>query len=239
MQPMITCILIDDEAHCLDWLKTLIAPTQLLDIKAVFTSPVEAMAYLTNNKIDLVFTDIQMPELSGIDLLKAFHHKTQFVVSSAFPQYAVEGFTYNVLDYLLKPIIISRFTATLSKIADFFKEDKDNELYESGFFFVKTEAKGKQVKVAFNSITLIENRANYVAIHMGKSCTLSLQNMKDIIKILPQKHFIRVHNSFIVPVKSVNQIIGNSLNIASVDFDVPIGITYKETVIKQLGLEKR
>ncbi len=235
---MITCILIDDEEHCLDWLKSLIAQTDLLTIKASFTSPVEALAYLASNKIDLVFTDIQMPELSGIDILKAFHHKTQFVVSSAFPQYAVDGFTYNVLDYLLKPIIISRFTTTLNKITDFFKPDKDNELYESGFFFVKTETKGKQVKIAFNSITLIENRANYVAIYMGKSCVLSLQNMKDIIKILPQKSFIRVHNSFIVPIKSVNQIVGNSLNIAAVDFDVPIGITYKDTVVKQLGLVK-
>ncbi len=235
---MLTCIIIDDEQHCIDWLQSLIEKTSVMQINATYIDPTDALHYLSSNPVDVVFTDIQMPEVSGIDLLRTFHTKMQFVVSSAFPQYAVEGFTYDVLDYLLKPITPVRFAKTIQKINEHFKPKKEIEdtIYQDGHFFIKTETKGKQIKINFKEITLIENKANYVAIHLGKTCHLSLQNMKDIIKILPQQYFIRTHNSYIIPLKTVMQIEGNSLKMREVDFNVPIGITYKEVVAKRLSL---
>jgi two-component system, LytTR family, response regulator len=235
---MLTCIIIDDEQHCIDWLQSLIEKSKLLEIKATFINPTEALFYLNTNPVDVVFTDIQMPELSGIDLLQALHTKMHFVVSSAFPQFAIEGFTYDVLDYLLKPVTLVRFSKTLQKITECFasKQLIKETTVPNDYIFVKTEAKGKLTKINFADITLIENKANYVGIHIGKTCILSLQNMKDIIKLLPANQFMRIHNSFIAPIKGIHQIEGNCLHIIGVDFNVPIGVTYKEVVTKQLGL---
>jgi two-component system, LytTR family, response regulator len=235
---MLTCILIDDEQHCIDWLQSLIEKTKVLEVKATFINPTEALVYLNKNMVDVVFTDIQMPELSGIDLLQAFYTKTHFVVSSAFPQFAIEGFNYDVLDYLLKPVTLVRFTKTLQKITETFapKQLAKDPVIENDYFFVKTEAKGNQIKINFAQITLIENKGNYVGIHLGKDLVMSLQNMKDIIKLLPSHLFMRIHNTYIIPIKAIQQIEGNCLHIIGVDFNVPIGITYKDAVAKQLGL---
>jgi DNA-binding LytR/AlgR family response regulator len=238
---MYTCIIIDDEQHCIDWMENLIKQNNILQIQESFLDPEKAMIYLAGNKVDVVFTDIQMPEISGIDILKSYHGKMEFIVSSAYPQYAIEGFNYDVLDYLLKPVSLLRFTKTIKKITEVLLKKRESiyNIETSGYFFVKTEMKGKQVKINFEDITLIEGRLNYIAIYTGKSHILSLQNLKNIIEILPKGKFIRVHASYIIPIKSIKQIEGSHLKLIDVDFTIPIGVTYKDKVVTDLGIVRK
>lgn len=240
MEKKFKAVLIDDEQHCIDNLLNHITDIGNIEVVKCFNNPKEAISFLSDNKVDFVITDIEMPGVSGIEFLEQFGNKMKFVVSSAFPQYAVEGFNHNIVDYLLKPVTFARFAKCVDKIKESFIEKHTVETGSNTneFMFVKTEAKGVRQKIDYNKITLIEGKTNYIGIRTteNKSGTLVLMNLKDIIEQLPTGKFMRVHSSFIVPVNNITKIEGNCLLLHHVDEKIPIGISYKQMVQDRLKI---
>lgn len=227
---MINCLIVDDEQHAIDILVHYINQTPHLHLAASTTNPVEALQLVATQKIDLVFLDIQMPELSGIDFIKATSGKVKVILTTAYSEFALEGYELDVVDYLLKPIRFPRFLTAVQKAAKLLNENGETDEYtspETDFIFVKTESKGKLLKINLEDIDYIEGMKNYVAFHRAGQKTLVLASMKDIESRLPQKQFLRVHKSFIIPIARITGIEGNRLLLKGVTAEVLIGESYK------------
>nr|WP_315820465.1 response regulator [Paraflavitalea speifideiaquila] len=170
---MIRCLIIDDEQHALDILLHYIGQTPLLQLVASTTNPLEALQIVATQKVDLIFLDIQMPELSGIDFIRSINGKCKIILTTAYSEFALEGYELDVVDYLLKPIRLPRFLTAVQKAATALNNtltDIDKGLPEDDYIFVKTESKGKLLKINLTEIDYIEGMKNYIAIYtVGKN----------------------------------------------------------------------
>src|SRR5258705_1037785 len=233
---MINCIIVDDEQHAIDILDHYVKQTPHLHLVASFTNPIEALQLLGQQKIDLAFLDIQMPELSGIDLIKAIQGKTKVILTTAYSEYALEGYELYVVDYLLKPIRLPRFVTTVQKAAEqinaIHETPSQQKIAEDDYIFVKTESKGKLLKINLGDIDFIESMKNYVAIHRGGQKTLVYTSMKELEERLPKKQFIRVHKSFIIPISRITGIEGNLLRLKNTTAEILIGENYKAELME-------
>jgi two-component system LytT family response regulator len=232
---MIKCIIVDDEQHAIDILMHYISQTPFLQLVGTSTNPIEGLQLLTEHQPDLVFLDIQMPELSGMDFIKAINGKAKVILTTAYSEFALEGFELDVVDYLLKPIRLPRFlTAVQKAVKDISSENNNHEAVntEGDYVFVKTESKGKLLKINLDEIDYIEAMKNYVAIYRNKQKTLVLTSMKDIEEKLPQRQFIRVHKSFIIPINRITGIEGNRLLLKDVTAEILIGESYKAELME-------
>ncbi|HEV7620310.1 MAG TPA: LytTR family DNA-binding domain-containing protein [Flavisolibacter sp.] len=232
---MINCIIIDDEQHAIDILEHYVSQIPYLNLVLATTNSIEGLQLVDTQKIDLVFLDIQMPELSGIDFIKATRGKSKVILTTAYTEFAIEGYELEVVDYLLKPIRFPRFLSAVQKVVKLIKDQSaDMPVTEKAhdYIFVKTESKGKLLKINFSDIEYIEGMKNYVAIHCNGKKTLVYTNMKDIEASLPQKEFIRVHKSFIIPISKITGIEGNKLKLQNVTVDIVIGENYKPDLME-------
>lgn len=233
---MIKCIIVDDEAHAIEVLDHYVKQTPHLHLVASFTNPIEALQLLSQQKIDLVFLDIQMPEISGIDFIKAIQGKSKVILTTAYSEFALEGYDLYVVDYLLKPIRLPRFLAAVQKAVEQIHAlneiSSQPEIVEDDYIFVKTESKGKLLKINLADIDFIESMKNYVAIHRGGQKTLVYTTMKDLEERLPKKKFIRVHKSFIIPISRITGIEGNLVRLKNVSAEILIGENYKAELME-------
>ncbi|MEJ7588618.1 MAG: response regulator transcription factor [Ferruginibacter sp.] len=226
---MIRCLIVDDEQHAIDILVHYINQTSYLELVGTSTRPIEALQTVVTQKVDLVFLDIQMPDLSGIDFVKAINGKARVILTTAYSEFAIEGFDLEVVDYLLKPIRFPRFLIAVQKAVKIITEkagDPDTK-NEEGYIFVKTESKGKLLKINLDDIDYIEGMKNYVAIFCGGQKTLVYTNLKDLVNHLPTRQFIRIHKSFIIPINRVTGIEGNRILLKNVTAELLIGENYK------------
>lgn len=236
---MINCLVVDDEQHAIDILKHYISQTPFLHLAASTTNPMEALQTVNEQKIELIFLDIQMPELSGIDFIKAIQGKARVILTTAYSEFALESYELDVVDYLLKPIRLPRFLQAVQKVADALR-DTDAGTHTTGtpageaddYIFVKTESKGKLLKINLADINYIEGMKNYVAIHCSERKTLVYTSMKELEERLPKKGFLRVHKSFIIPVAKITGIEGNLLRLKGVNNEVLIGENYKADLME-------
>ena len=231
---MIKCLIVDDEQHAIDILIHYIGQTSYLQLVNSTTKPVEALQIVATQHIDLVFLDIQMPDLSGIDFIKAINGKAKVILTTAYSEFAIEGFDMDVVDYLLKPIRFPRFLNAVQKAVNVIVEkpveaDKKNE---DDYIFVKTESKGKLLKINLADIEYIEGMKNYVAIYQGGHKTLVYTNLKDLVAHLPPSDFIRVHKSFIIPIVRITGIEGNRILLKNVTAEILIGENYKADLME-------
>lgn len=228
---MINCIIVDDEQHAIDILVHYINQTPFLKLVATTTNPIEALDIVSKQKVDLVFLDIQMPELSGIDFIKAILGKAKVILTTAYSEFAIESYELDVVDYLLKPIRLPRFLAAVQKatkdLEDYSQDKSATVSGEDDYIFVKTESKGKLLKINLDEIDFIEGMKNYVAIHCGGKKTLVYTSMKELEEKLSGKQFIRVHKSFIIPISKITGIEGNLLRMKNVTAEILIGENYK------------
>ncbi len=226
---MMNCIIVDDEQHAIDILVQYVKQTPHLNLVACFTNPIDALQLLGQQKIDLVFLDIQMPELSGIDFIKTIHGKSKVILTTAYSEFALEGYELYVLDYLLKPIRLPRFLAAVQKAVEQINAGNTSkqETPEDDYIFVKTKSKGKLLKINLADIDFIESMKNYMAIHCGGQKTLVYTSMKELEEHLPKKQFIRVHKSFIIPINRITGIEGNLVRLKNVTAEIQIGENYK------------
>ena len=233
---MINCIIVDDEQHAIDILVHYVKQTPHLNLVATTTNPIEALQTVATQKIDLIFLDIQMPELSGMDLIKAINGKAKVILTTAYSEFALESYELDVVDYLLKPIRLPRFLQAVQKVV---KELEEHGIEkhtlsdtEDDYIFVKTESKGKLLKINLDEIDYIEGMKNYVAIYCGGKKTLVYTSMKDLEERLSRKQFIRVHKSFIIPIAKITGIEGNLLRLKNNTAEILIGDNYKADLME-------
>lgn len=232
---MIQCIIVDDEQHALDILVHYVNQTPYLHLVATSTNPIEALQLVAKQKVDLIFLDIQMPELSGIDFIKAINGKAKVILTTAYSEFALDGYDLDVVDYLLKPIRLPRFLTAVQKAVNLLEHPQDQvpaTEAKDDYIFVKTESKGKLLKINLTDIDYVEGMKNYVAIYRGGQKTLVYTSMKDLEERLPAKDFIRVHKSFIIPIAKVTGIEGNMLRLKDVSAEILIGENYKADLME-------
>ena len=231
---MINCIIVDDEQHAIDILETYVGQTPSLHLAGTTTNPMEALQMVSNRKIDIVFLDIHMPELSGMDFIKAINGKVKVILTTAYSEFALESYELDVVDYLLKPVRFPRFLQAVQKAVSEINEHQVLAASTEGddYIFVKTESKGKLLKINLNEIDYIEGMKNYVAIVRGGQKTLVYTSMKELEERLPHKQFIRVHKSFIIPVIKITGIEGNLLRLKNVTTEILIGDSYRAELME-------
>jgi len=226
----IPCILIDDEPLALSLLNDYIEKTAGLQLVFETTKAAEAITQVQQGFSGLVFLDVQMPELSGIDFLRRIQGSAaKVILTTAYPQYALEGFEHDVVDYLLKPITFERFTMAVHKARSRFFKPEQSE--QADHLFVKVEYRLQ--KITFSSILYMEGLRDYIAFHTTSGKILSLENLKSMEAVLPAR-FIRIHKSFIINSDHIDYLERGRIVINKQY--LPVGDTYKEKVMKQLGL---
>ncbi|MEL6974582.1 MAG: LytTR family DNA-binding domain-containing protein [Bacteroidota bacterium] len=242
---MLKCIIIDDEPLAIGILRSYCEDLGGIEIAGTFTNPFEAIELFSKEKIDLVFLDIEMPQINGIDFITSIDKKPHFIFTTAYPQYAIQGFDLNAVDYLVKPIPFVRFIKAinrvkkLSELNNLASGNSSNLSPSSGastanqFLFVKSDY--ESVKINMDEIKYIQGLKDYLKIHtLDPKPILTLMNFKDILLKLNPDQFIRVHKSFVVNITRILSIQRNKIIID--DIRIPIGESYKESFMKRLGL---
>lgn len=238
---MIRCIAVDDEAYASEILATHIRKLPFLELIATTTNAFEALAMVQEGKVDLVFLDIQMPELTGIQFLKICGDKCKVILTTAYPEYALDGFEHNVIDYLLKPISFERFYKAVQKAELLFHPaipvaETDNiSLVQTpapgiDYMFIKGESKNKFIKVSYEDILYIEGLKNYISIFTANERIVTYLTLKEMEAYLPKNRFYRVHKSYIVAIDKIRMIDGNSIFIQ--EQTIPVGETYRDEFFK-------
>lgn len=233
---MINCLIVDDEQHAIDILVHYVKQTPHLNLVDTTANPIEALQIAGTQKIDLIFLDIQMPELSGMDFIKAINKKAKVILTTAYSEFALESYELDVVDYLLKPIRLPRFLQAVQKAVKEIEEYNDEKHTiteaEDDYIFVKTESKGKLLKINLDEIDYIEGMKNYVAFYCSGKKTLVYTSMKDLEERLSRKQFIRVHKSFIIPIAKITGIEGSLLRLKNVNAEILIGENYKPDLME-------
>lgn len=231
---MIRCLAVDDEVYASEIIASFINKTPFLELVGTTTNAFEALNLVQNGEVDLVFLDIQMPELTGIQFLKICGDKCKVILTTAYPEYALDGFDLDVVDYLLKPISYERFYKAAQKaqqvISPVQYEVVNPPVQINDFIFIKGDTKNKFIKVNYNEILYIEGLKNYVSVYTANQRIVTYQALRELETQLPQPPFYRVHKSYIVSLEKIKMIDGNTLYIG--EQSIPIGDTYRDGFFK-------
>lgn len=234
MQP-IRSIIIDDEPLARKGLREYINDVEFLQMEAEFDSPLKAAKLLSEGSVQLIFLDIQMPKITGLDFFKILQPAPPVIFTTAFPQYALDGFELNALDYLVKPISFERFLKAALRAKEYY-EVRDENLPESkeqakdDFFFIKAD--NKLAKICFDDILFAEALQNYVSIHTRTKKYITYLTFKSIEEYLPADRFIKTHKSFIVSASKIDHIDGNEIRIG--EHHIPISRSSRDDVMDKL-----
>lgn len=231
------CIIIDDDPLSLKVVEEFIKRTDFLDLKYTFKDAVEAINTInvSEDDIELIFLDIEMPEMSGIDFLNTVKDQPQIIIISSQEKYALQAFDYDVVDYLLKPITFSRFYKAVKKARDNVSVSREQNQANGEIFIRKDSA---LVRLKYEDILWVEAMENYVVIHSYDQKFTIHFTMKSIINQLPFEQFKRVHRSYIVNIRNIERIEDNYVIISSKQGqkNIPVGKAYKESFLKELNL---
>lgn len=229
------CLIVDDEPLALDVLESYIQKVPTLQLAARCSNAIEALTQLRKHDIAILFLDIQMPEITGLEFFRSLKNPPLVIFTTAFSEYAVDGFNLDAVDYLLKPISFDRFLKALNKATTILpqgKQAKENAVIktenESDFIFVKSDK--KIVKIGLDEILYIEGLKDYVMIFTPAGRVITLQTMKNLEEKLPSDKFIRIHRSFIISLNKVKSITGNSVDLNGKL--IPIGKLYRDPFMK-------
>lgn len=218
----IRVIIVDDEPIARDILKVYTGKMPQLELVATCKNAVEAMELLKNETADILLLDINMPGMSGMDLIKQLNNPPLVILTTAYPQYAVESYELNVIDYLLKPFAFSRFEKAISKASEQLEHQQTGDS-----IFVKAD--GKLVQISITELRLIEAVKDYVKLWLGDKSLMILSTMKNMEEQLaPYEHILRVHKSYMVNIRHITELSGGNIHTAS--HEIPIGNTYKDKV---------
>ena len=240
----IRCLVIDDERLAREYIKNYISKIPELEVLGDFNSPLKATELIKSGQVDLLFIDIQMPDITGIDFIKSLTHKPEVVFTTAYQEYALEGFNLSATDYLLKPFSFERFFKAVNKVID--KLERRNEptpeayptvppqtTFEETYLTIRADR--KFYKINFDAIKYIEGQKAYVTFHTNNRRITALASLKELEEALPQKQFIRIHKSYIVAVKEIMSLEGNIIEVNSAK--LPVGKIYKDKVMKLFGVD--
>jgi len=228
------CIIVDDEPLGIEILESYVKRMPDMDLIGKCNNALEASEFLKNHKVDLMFLDIQMPEITGLEFMRSIANPPLVVFCTAYPDFAVEGFELNAIDYLLKPVGFDRFSKTIERAREYISMKKNDTVeapdLENDHIFIKSNQ--KQVKLSYDQIMYVEAFADYVKLYTPEKRYITLQTMKNMEQKLPKEKFIRVHRSFIVGIKYINTFNSSELEIGSVK--IPVGKNYKDEFLLKL-----
>ena len=230
------CLIVDDEQLARRLLEEFVRKVPMLELAGMCKNPLEAMDILNSENIDVMFLDIQMPEITGVEFMKSLHHKPATIFTTAYSEYALEGYQLDVIDYLVKPFPLDRFIKAVNKAINYIdlkrnanKTDPEKSMDSNHLLL---HADHKIYKVALGDIRYIEGLKEYVSYFTNEKRIIVLQSLKSIEESLPSDKFIRVHRSYIVPIDKIKTLDGNQVQIG--DKLIPIGRSYKEDVMKRV-----
>lgn len=246
MSRKMKCIIIDDEPLAIDLLRAYCDKTVFLQLAGTFTNPLDALSIIKEQKVDLIFCDIEMPQISGIDFIQSLDKKPLFIFTTAYSQYAIEGFDLNAVDYLVKPIPYPRFIKAVSRAKDLLtpkQETTEANVFPShgkpsstyNHIFVKAEY--DSIRINLDDIEYIQGLKDYLKIHLVNTnkAILTLMNFKEMLEKLPGNQFMRVHKSFIVNINCIKKVQRNRIIIN--DIRIPIGESHRAEFYEVLGLK--
>jgi DNA-binding LytR/AlgR family response regulator len=228
----INCIIIDDEPLARKGLKEYIADVDFLNLTGEFDNPLKAAEIISRGEVQLLFLDIQMPKITGLDFFKTLPNAPPVIFTTAYPQYAAEGFEVNALDYLVKPVSFDRFFKAVLKAKEFYevRETNKKEADSLEYFFIKAD--NKLVKILFEDILYAEALQNYVVIHTSLKKHMTYLTFKSVEDYLPPGKFLKVHKSYIVAASKIDSIEGNDIRIGQQH--IPISRNQKAEVMDKL-----
>lgn len=234
------CLIVDDEPIAHKVLENYIQKLDKLEVVHNCYNAIEAINYLYENKVDLLFLDINMPELTGLEMLKTLNNPPAVILTTAYSDYALEGYEFGVLDYLLKPIRFDRFLKAINRFLSTHDSDNTSTIAAKEIpnttnetpFFIKVD--GVQHKVQIDTIQYVEALGNFVKIHLPDKHLVTASTMTNMMQRLSDYPFVRIHKSFIAHTPSIDKVEGNSVIIAGKR--LPISATYKQKALEKIGL---
>lgn len=226
---MIKCIIVEDETLAQQVIESHLRNTPQLELVGICNNVIEAKNLLEGNEIDLIFLDIQLPGMTGLNFLRTYPESPMVILTTAYAEYALESYEFNVIDYLLKPISLERFTRAINKLSNgrlstLTAKERENS---SDHIFIRSGS--KFFKINFSEIVFIESMKDYLRIHTKEHKLVTHQTMSDTEKLLPPRRFIRVHKSYIVALDHIKSIYGNTIETSQAS--IPIGSIYKNNVM--------
>ncbi|TGD81820.1 LytR/AlgR family response regulator transcription factor [Hymenobacter wooponensis] len=235
---MLRCIVVDDEAYAARLLVAYVQKIPGLELVGSTTNPIEALQWVQAGRVDVVFLDIQMPELTGLQFLKICGQRCKVILTTAYPEYALDGFEYDVIDYLLKPIAFDRFLRAVQKAQALVPAvaqpvpmaNEPVAPITNPYLFVKGDSKNKFLRVSLSDILYAEALGNYLALFVAGQRLVTYQTLKELAEQLPQPPFLRVHKSFLVSIDKITMIDGHTVYIG--DKAIPVGETYREGLFR-------
>jgi len=229
----ITCLIVDDEAIAREIIATHLQKIPSIKSVESCSSAIDAFNHLINNKIDLIFLDINMPEVSGISFAKSINKEIKIIFTTAYRDYAVEGFELKAVDYLLKPISFDRLLKAVNNYFDIYSVQKQNETIETNnneFMFVRADR--RMIKINFDTIIYIESYSDYLKIHLTKETIITRETISAIEAKLPKNNFIRIHRSYIISLANISSFTNEEITINKKS--LPISRSYKKEVLSLL-----
>lgn len=230
------CIIVDDEPPATRILENYIGKVNFLEKIGVFNDSLKALEFLNTQVVDVIFLDIQMPQLTGLQLSKIISKNIKVIFTTAYPDFALEGFELNAVDYLLKPISFERFYQAVSKLNSEPKTETVSISNAPDFIFIKTDGKNKFQKVFLSDIMYVESLQNYVCIHTSKQQIITHSSLKNVIESLPSTDFIQIHKSYVISLKHIESTDNFSVFVNAKE--LPIGATFKEAFFDKIEKNK-
>lgn len=232
---MLRCIAIDDEPLALELLEDNISKVPYLQLVATCSNPLEAMKELEKQPVDLIFLDIQMPGLTGLQFIQSLVNKPMFILITAYEKYALEGYTLDVIDYLVKPVSVERFIKACNKARDLYELKNKTVVLSDLPSYIFVNADYSLVKIVLDDITWIEALKDYIRIHLQNSNKpiITRMTMKAIEEMLPVSKFIRIHKSYIVSIAAISSVRKTSVMAGSTE--LPVSDSYQDALLKITG----
>ncbi|HMF72122.1 MAG TPA: LytTR family DNA-binding domain-containing protein [Flavitalea sp.] len=224
-----TCIIIEDEPLALEKTKAFVNKVPFLTLSATFDNALNGLTFLNNNKVDVLFLDINMDELSGIELLESSKIHSQVIITTAYQQYALKGYELQITDYLLKPFTFNRFLQAVNKAQENLNQRITDKQLD--FFFIKTE--NRLEKITIDDILYIEGMRDYLRIHTARKKIMTLQSFNELEQLLPSHLVCRVHKSYMVAVNKIESIERSRIKIG--DQLIPVSETYKDAFLQLIN----
>jgi DNA-binding LytR/AlgR family response regulator len=231
MNSPVRCIVVDDEPLSREILEKYISETPLLDLAESCSDAFKALEAIRDGNIDLIFLDINMPRLSGIELMKIMVHPPLVIFTTAYPEYALEGFELDVVDYLVKPFGYERFLKAVNKAQDRLSVKQNLKEFRNDFIVVKSDK--KIYKVNFDSIRFIQSVGDYLRLVTDRQVIIVHDTLKNMVALLPGDQFIRIHKSYLINLMHIMYIDGNQVNMGQER--LPVGASYKEEMLRKLS----
>jgi DNA-binding LytR/AlgR family response regulator len=235
----VNCIIIDDSEDAIEIIKLHFSSKLELNLVETFTKPLVALDFVLKNSIELIFIDIEMPDLTGLDFIETLHNKKDFklpsfIIITGFSEYAIKGYDYDIIHFLMKPVSFKKFDFAVEKYLA--KNPLQNDVVYNDFFFVDVDGKKTRVDVA--DLVYIESAGNYLSIFKSNKRIVIIKSLNDIEKMLDPKYFMRIHKSFIVAFRHIETINNTDVSLLynAQTVIIPIGRTYKEELKKRLKL---